>query len=106
LRWPPRSFGHSFGSLIVRSFAALYNNRIAGMVHVDGSKPALALWPGDGPIVDGHDAHATVIDAASGAVELSGASLPDVPAVVVARTPDAGTHPEPTIPLTGRCSRR
>jgi pimeloyl-ACP methyl ester carboxylesterase len=79
--------GHSFGSLIVRSFAARHPHRIAGMVHIDGSKPALTLWPGDGPPVDGNGAHATWIDAARGAAELSGASLPDVPGVVLTRTP-------------------
>jgi pimeloyl-ACP methyl ester carboxylesterase len=85
--------GHSFGSLIVRSFAARHSNRIAGMVHVDGSKTAMALWPEYGPTIDGEGPHATVIDTAAGALELAGVSPPGVPTVVVARTPGRWDSP-------------
>jgi pimeloyl-ACP methyl ester carboxylesterase len=79
--------GHSFGSLIVRSFAARHGDRVAGMVHVDGSMPAMVLWPGYGPLIDGDGPRATAIDAVTGAAELAHDSLPQVPAVVLARTP-------------------
>jgi len=50
--------GHSVGSLIARMFVDRNPERIAGVVHVDGSIPRLSLWPavnneqspdGDGP---------------------------------------------------------
>jgi pimeloyl-ACP methyl ester carboxylesterase len=84
---PVVAVGHSFGSLIVRCFAARHPNRIAGMVHVDGSKRALALLASDRPPIDGEGSRATMIDAAAGARELSDATLPEVPAVVLTRTP-------------------
>src|SRR5258708_32113218 len=84
---PVVAVGHSFGSLIIRSFVARHPHRIAGMVHVDGSKPAIALWPGYRPPVDGDGGHATMIDAAAGARELADATLAEVPAVVLVRTP-------------------
>jgi pimeloyl-ACP methyl ester carboxylesterase len=79
--------GHSFGSHIVRSFAARRPGRVAGMIHAGGSLPGMVLWPGYGPLIDGSGPHATSIDAAIGAVELARDTLPDVPAVVLTRTP-------------------
>jgi pimeloyl-ACP methyl ester carboxylesterase len=76
---PVVAVGHSFGSLIVRSFAARHSDRVAGMVHIDASLPGMALWPDYGPLVDGPGAHATGIDAAAGAAELAGYGMPDVP---------------------------
>jgi pimeloyl-ACP methyl ester carboxylesterase len=84
---PVVAVGHSFGSLIARSFAARHADRIAGLVHIDGSLPGMVLWPGYGPLIDGPGARATTIDAATGAAELAGDTLPDVPAIVLARTP-------------------
>jgi pimeloyl-ACP methyl ester carboxylesterase len=84
---PVVAVGHSFGSLIIRSFVARHPHRIAGMVLVDGSKLAIALWPGYRPPVDGDGSHATMIDAAAGAGGLADATLPGVPTVVLARTP-------------------
>jgi pimeloyl-ACP methyl ester carboxylesterase len=85
--------GHSFGSLIVRSFAARRPDRVAGMVHADGSLPGMVLWPGYGPLIDGSGPHATNIDAATGADDLARDTLPDVPAVVLTRTPGRWRDP-------------
>ena len=90
---PVVAVGHSFGSLIVRSFAARHPDRVAGMVHIDASLPGMALWPDYGPLVDGPGAHATGIDAAAGTAELAGDRMPDVPAVVLARTPGRWRSP-------------
>jgi pimeloyl-ACP methyl ester carboxylesterase len=90
---PVVAVGHSFGSLIVRCFAARHRDRIAGLVHVDGSQPGMVLWPGYGPLIDGPGARATTIDAATGAAELAQETLPDVPAVVLARTPGRWRSP-------------
>ncbi len=91
---PVVAVGHSFGSLIVRSFAARHRDRIAGMVHIDGSLPGMVLWPGYGPLIDGPGTRATTIDAAVGAADLAGETLPDVPAVVLARTPGRWHSPK------------
>ena len=85
--------GHSFGSLIVRSFAAHRPDRVAGMVHADGSLPGMVLWPDYGPLVDGSGPHATSIDAATGAADLAHDTLPDIPTVVLTRTPGRWRDP-------------
>ena len=85
--------GHSFGSLIVQSFAARQPDHVAGVVHIDASLPGMALWPDYGPLIDGPGAHATSIDATAGAAELAGETMPDVPAVVLARTPGRWRSP-------------
>jgi pimeloyl-ACP methyl ester carboxylesterase len=99
--------GHSFGSLIIQSFAARHPDRVAGMVHIDASLPGMALWPDYGPLVDGHGTRATTIDADLGAAELAGDRLPQVPTVVIARTPGRWRSPAPTPPSTspGRTTR-
>lgn len=79
--------GHSFGSLIIRMFAAEHRERVAGMVHVDGSVPSLRLWPGSDPVTDGSGPGATEIDMLKGEAEMTGIILPDVPGLVLARTP-------------------
>jgi pimeloyl-ACP methyl ester carboxylesterase len=84
---PMIGVGHSFGSLIVRLFASRYPQRVAGMVHVDGSVPRLALWPGSGPTADGDGPNATEIDSVAGAAEMATITLPNVPGVVLTRTP-------------------
>jgi pimeloyl-ACP methyl ester carboxylesterase len=85
--------GHSFGSLIIQSFAARHPDRVAGMVHVDASLPAMVLWPDYGPLVDGPGARATTVDADLGAAELTRDRLPEVPTVVIARTPGRWRSP-------------
>jgi pimeloyl-ACP methyl ester carboxylesterase len=80
---PVALVGHSFGSLIVRAFAGRHPGRAAGMVHVDGSVPRLALWPDELPIFDGDGPGAAEIDTVAGAAEMSGISLPAVPTIVV-----------------------
>lgn len=87
--------GHSFGSLIVRMFAARHPERVAGMVHVDGSIPELHLWKGSSSAVDG----GTAIDPVAGETEIRTATLPQVPAVVLCRTPGRWdvTLPDPAI---------
>lgn len=82
--------GHSFGSLIVQAFTARWPGRIAGLVHVDGSVPRLALLAGDEDDFgcDGEHPQATRIDMPAGAAELAAAAAaPRVPAVVLSKTP-------------------
>jgi pimeloyl-ACP methyl ester carboxylesterase len=80
--------GHSFGSLIIRAFAARWPQRVAGMVHVDGSLPHLAFAgrPAEDHLDDEHDAPTgTVIDVAAEADALAATSPPQVPTVVLTR---------------------
>lgn len=81
--------GHSFGSLIARLFAGRHPQRVAGVVHVDGSIPRGILWPPadlpDPPDGDGPDA--TYIDRFRGEAETLDARLPRVPAAVITRSP-------------------
>jgi pimeloyl-ACP methyl ester carboxylesterase len=88
VRGPLVLVGHSFGVLIARMFADRYRGRVSGMVFVDGSLPGMALWVGDdGERRDGDDDDATVIDCRAGELEVLAARPPDVPAVVLCRTP-------------------
>ncbi|GAA1801332.1 hypothetical protein GCM10009682_23950 [Luedemannella flava] len=91
--------GHSFGCLVARVFATRYPGRVGGLVLVEGSLPAMALWPGDGgPYADGDRSDARWIDADAGACEMT--SLPGpVPAVVLTRTPGRWTSPQATADL-------
>jgi pimeloyl-ACP methyl ester carboxylesterase len=91
--------GHSAGSLIARVFAGAYPGRVGGMVHVDGSVPRLFLRPAAGPATDGEGPRATRVDAARGEGEVTRASLPRVPSIVLARTPGNwyGPAPDPEI---------
>lgn len=75
--------GHSFGSLIARAYAAAHPEKVAGMVHVDGSIPQFHLMPTSEPKLDG----GTEIDVVSGQVEILSAQPPKVPTVVLTRTP-------------------
>jgi pimeloyl-ACP methyl ester carboxylesterase len=84
---PVIAVGHSFGSLIVRMFAAHHPERVAGMVHVDGSVPRLTLWPGSDGTTDGDGPNATEIDAVAGEAEIIRAALPLVPGIVLTRIP-------------------
>jgi pimeloyl-ACP methyl ester carboxylesterase len=93
--------GHSFGSLIIRVFAGAYPGRVGGMVHVDGSLPRLFLWPGADSTVDGEGPGATEVDAARGEAEVTRASLPRVPSIVVARTPGRWHTPPPDPEIDG-----
>jgi pimeloyl-ACP methyl ester carboxylesterase len=93
--------GHSFGSLIIRVFAGAYPGRVGGMVHVDGSVPRLFLWPGADSPADGKGAGATRVDAARGEAEVTRASLPRVPSIVVARTPGRWHTPPPDPEIDG-----
>jgi pimeloyl-ACP methyl ester carboxylesterase len=81
--------GHSVGSLIARVFVDRNLDRIAGVVHVDGSIPRLSLWPAvdypQSPDGDGPDA--THFDRLAGEVEVLDAQVPDVSSAVIARTP-------------------
>jgi pimeloyl-ACP methyl ester carboxylesterase len=87
LRRPVVAVGHSAGSLIVRAFAIRHSERVAGMVHVDGSLPRLALWPSPDPRTDGDGPGATAFDTVTGEAEILGSALPLVPGVVIVRTP-------------------
>lgn len=79
--------GHSVGSLIVRAFADRHPDRVAGVVHVDGSIPHFFLWPDGRTPVDGDGPHATGFDTVLGEVETLTATVPKVPTVVITRTP-------------------
>jgi pimeloyl-ACP methyl ester carboxylesterase len=93
--------GHSFGSLIIRVFAGAYPGRVGGMVYLDGSLPRLFLWPGADSPVDGEGPGATKVDAARGEAEVTRASLPRVPSIVVARTPGRWHTPPPDPEIDG-----
>ncbi|MFI5840858.1 alpha/beta fold hydrolase [Catenuloplanes sp. NPDC051500] len=84
--------GHSVGSLIARVYAGRYPDRVAGVVHVDGSIPRLHLLVAGEPFFDGDGPGATELDTIAGEVEVLRAAVPRAPAVVVSREP--GRHPE------------
>jgi pimeloyl-ACP methyl ester carboxylesterase len=85
--------GHSFGCLIARVFAALWPERIRGLVLVEGSVPHMSLWPGDDDdLRDGDRPDAIHIDTAAGAPEVVPLRL-RVPAVVMTRTPGRWNSP-------------
>lgn len=90
--------GHSVGSLIVRAFAAAHPQRVAGMVHVDGSWPGMDLGPWVGPHIDGDDPDCTTFDTARGAAEITGVDWPTVPGVVLVRTRGRWAGPTPFDP--------
>jgi pimeloyl-ACP methyl ester carboxylesterase len=79
--------GHSVGSLFIRMFAAQNPSRVAGMVHVDGSIPALLLWPRDSVPADGDGSDASPLDPVIGEREMAAIVLPAVPGAVLVRTP-------------------
>jgi pimeloyl-ACP methyl ester carboxylesterase len=78
--------GHSFGGLIARAFAALYPDRVVGLVIVDGSIPQFHLIPTSEPKLDGDGPDATEIDVVAGQAEILSAPTPQVPTVVLTRT--------------------
>jgi pimeloyl-ACP methyl ester carboxylesterase len=80
--------GHSVGSLIARVFVHRNLDRIAGIVHVDGSIPRCSLWPAvDFPQPpDGDGPDATQFDNLTGEIEVVEALEPHVPAAVVTRS--------------------
>lgn len=86
--------GHSVGSLITRVFTARNPARVAGLVHVDGSIPRLSLWPGE-PAADGDGPQATIFDTIAGEIEILTAAPPQVPTVVITRTPGRWDVPIP-----------
>jgi hypothetical protein len=98
---PAVMVGHSVGSLIIRVFAGAYPGRVGGMVHVDGSVPQLFLWPGADSATDGEGPGATKVDAANGEREVTSASLPRVPSIVLARTPGRWHAPPPDPEIDG-----
>ena len=83
--------GHSIGSLIARLFAHRYPQRVAGMVHVDGSSIAMQPWPDLPPEFqtewrDGEGPAATRFDIPAGRDEVTKARSPVVPRIVLVRT--------------------
>jgi pimeloyl-ACP methyl ester carboxylesterase len=98
--------GHSFGCLIARVLAVLRPERVAGLVLVDGSVPAMVLWPDDdGPRQDGDGPGATVIDTIAGARELA-VPTRRIPAVVLTRTPGRwDNHPLASVDVDREWSR-
>ena len=89
--------GHSFGGLIARVFAATWPGRIAGLVMVDSSIPPMHLTQDEDPKIDGDGPDATEIDAVRGHAEIIAGRLPNVPALVLTRTPGTwdGENPPP-----------
>ncbi|HEY7147430.1 MAG TPA: alpha/beta hydrolase [Streptosporangiaceae bacterium] len=86
--------GHSMGSLIIRVFAAAWPARVAGMVHVDGSDPRLLAAHPDSS-TDGAGSGATEVDFAAGAAEVLPTGFPELPSIVLARTPGrSGSSPD------------
>jgi pimeloyl-ACP methyl ester carboxylesterase len=78
--------GHSFGGLIARQYGARQPERTAGLVLVDNSIPGMHLIPENRRIIDGGGPDATEVDTIRGHAEAIETVLPDVPALVVART--------------------
>ncbi len=91
--------GHSVGSLFIRMFAGAHPSRVAGMVHVDGSIPALRLWSGQPAPHDGDGPDASLVDPDTGEREIASIVQPRVPGVVLVRTPGrwAVELPDPAI---------
>lgn len=92
--------GHSVGSVIVRAFAVAHPERVAGVVHVDGSWPGLDLGPWTGPHVDGDGPNCTEFDTARGATEITGIAWPVIPGAVLVRSPgrwDGSTPFDPEV---------
>lgn len=88
--------GHSIGSLIVRILAARWPDRVAGMVHVDGTIPVI-VGADEIDWLDGDGDKATWIDHAAGTAEINAiTTYPQVPGVVLVKTP--GRWPNPPIP--------
>lgn len=95
--------GHSVGSLIVRAFTAHCPERVAGLVHVDGTMLEWMRLPGDR---DGDDPRATRVDLNAGETEIRFAPQPSpVPAVVLSRTPGQCWVDSRHLPVNGRWTR-
>ncbi len=94
--------GHSVGSVIIRAFAAAHPERVAGMVHIDGSWPGMDLGPWVGPHFDGDGPGSTAFDTGRGADEITGIDWPKVPGVVVVRSPGVWAGPTPFDPEVDR----
>jgi pimeloyl-ACP methyl ester carboxylesterase len=78
---------HSLGSLIARVYADRHPDRVAGLVHVDGSLPQLRVFAGAENPVDGDEEGATELDLIPGQVEVITATPAAVPTLVLTRTP-------------------
>ncbi|HEY6117068.1 MAG TPA: alpha/beta fold hydrolase [Candidatus Dormibacteraeota bacterium] len=76
--------GHSVGSLIARVFAGCNTQRTAGIVYVDGSIPRMNL---SGGLEDPFTGGGTEVDLLAGEIEVLDAGVPQVPTVVLTRTP-------------------
>lgn len=79
--------GHSFGGNILRVYASLRPERVAGIVFVDCSIPQSFLVPGEDNPVDGDEPDGTAIDTIAGQVEILSAPIPHVPTAVLVRRP-------------------
>jgi pimeloyl-ACP methyl ester carboxylesterase len=96
--------GHSLGVVIARSAAALFPDRIVGMVLIDGAVDDMILWPHSQPSQDGRTDNATLLDFRAGAAELAKAVYRPVPVIVLARTPGRWTSPQATPQVDARWS--
>jgi pimeloyl-ACP methyl ester carboxylesterase len=94
---PTVMVGHSLGSLIIRAFAGVFPQRVAGMVHVDGTVPGWNFdWPGETSNIDGDGADATRIRDKTMVEDMAGSAVPAVPTVVLVRTPGRWATPPPS----------
>lgn len=95
--------GHSVGSLIVRAFTTHCPERVAGLVHVDGTMLEWMRLPGDR---DGDHPRATRVDLDASEAEIRFAPPPSpVPAVVLSRTPGQCWVDSRHLPAASRWTR-
>lgn len=87
---------HSVGSFIARLFAASWPDKVAGVVHVDGSVHDIIVRTLEDAYEGVVSTESTVIDHFAGGVELDAAELHPVRSVVLVQTP--GRSPAHKVP--------
>src|SRR5690606_38640112 len=77
----------SIGSLIVRMVAGSAPSRVSGMVHVDGTIPALIFNGEEKDRIDGNSPAGTEVDHELGTAQVAAVDYPSVPGVALVQTP-------------------